>query len=786
MGWYTYDDPEATDDSDEEEYTEETGHADLCFLDFNEEGIIGSFIPHSISQMAGESHASIPSDFRFTRGAKSIEDLSIVWIERVEDDGSDETLASERDILKAVKFFGYGSNKENIDISSPLDVADMPEATLIDRYDAVSTDGSRVSAAILGTTYGPELVTKKGVTVDGDEVEYTVPKTVSALYTATDVYQNAISVPVALADYATVKRGAIAKVEIDVRNDGIEPVTAITVDLGGTKAALTGLSLMPGDAEQCWVDFPVPEDRVTDPVYAVTATFESGATAKTDGKIYLDIPDLMITDAKVMREENGKRDIQICLYNASDAKLEGSRRSVKLSFFSDPTYENPIESIAPVTVSDDMGLRMIDEGGYACQITFDAAAYVCKEGEETAEIPSEGLPVYIRAEVLEENGETEGDINLANNTEAVICENLAARDGQDVVLNGRLETLEDGGSRATVTLQNGHMAAVENGNLIVTLLDEDGNVLEQKQCYDENAENDGLLSLNGEEKQTVTLTFTQQGASAEYSFGDTILDQDVAALKTLTFSNIDFSLDSFTLLSNGKYTADVSVVGLTSTTMTAAAVNRSSSLTIKVNSDPADKYGNEFTGDVTLVPGKNNKITIAVETAGGKQQIYVLTVKNTTLGGSETGLPGDVDGDRRITPEDARLALRRSVELETYAPGSREYVACDADGSNTVTAADARLILRASVGLENLLLFGKWENGEVVYTFRPDGSGEAADVAAETGAPFAYTVNGSTLTIAADGPDSAEAVAFTLRSENVLVLTWQDQRTVTLARVSFE
>ena len=43
-----------------------------------------------------------------------------------------------------------------------------------------------------------------------------------------------------------------------------------------------------------------------------------------------------------------------------------------------------------------------------------------------------------------------------------------------------------------------------------------------------------------------------------------------------------------------------------------------------------------------------------------------------------------------------------------------------------------------------------------------------------------------TLTIAADGPDSAEAVSFKLRSENVLVLTWQDQKNVTLARVSFE
>ncbi|MBR5424118.1 MAG: leucine-rich repeat protein [Clostridia bacterium] len=62
--------------------------------------------------------------------------------------------------------------------------------------------------------------------------------------------------------------------------------------------------------------------------------------------------------------------------------------------------------------------------------------------------------------------------------------------------------------------------------------------------------------------------------------------------------------------------------------------------------------------------------------------------------------PGDVDGDGEITAADARLALRRSVTLENYTEGTREYLACDADADGSVTAADARMILRASVGLE--------------------------------------------------------------------------------------
>ncbi len=65
-------------------------------------------------------------------------------------------------------------------------------------------------------------------------------------------------------------------------------------------------------------------------------------------------------------------------------------------------------------------------------------------------------------------------------------------------------------------------------------------------------------------------------------------------------------------------------------------------------------------------------------------------------------VPGDVDGDGKVTASDARLALRRSVDLESYAPGTPAFVACDVDKSGTVTAADARLILRAAVGLEKL------------------------------------------------------------------------------------
>lgn len=88
---------------------------------------------------------------------------------------------------------------------------------------------------------------------------------------------------------------------------------------------------------------------------------------------------------------------------------------------------------------------------------------------------------------------------------------------------------------------------------------------------------------------------------------------------------------------------------------------------------------------------------LAEQKAGGVpvKEYYVLLER------APAYLPGDVDGNGAIEAADARLALRRSVDLEDYPEGSAAFLACDVDFDNEITAGDARLILRASVGLED-------------------------------------------------------------------------------------
>ncbi|MBQ6421030.1 MAG: InlB B-repeat-containing protein [Clostridia bacterium] len=73
---------------------------------------------------------------------------------------------------------------------------------------------------------------------------------------------------------------------------------------------------------------------------------------------------------------------------------------------------------------------------------------------------------------------------------------------------------------------------------------------------------------------------------------------------------------------------------------------------------------------------------------------------------TELFLPGDVNADGAIGADDARLALRRSVDLENYPEDSAQFLACDVNRDNAVGADDARLILRASVDLEDPATWG--------------------------------------------------------------------------------
>lgn len=99
---------------------------------------------------------------------------------------------------------------------------------------------------------------------------------------------------------------------------------------------------------------------------------------------------------------------------------------------------------------------------------------------------------------------------------------------------------------------------------------------------------------------------------------------------------------------------------------------------------------------------QSDQTELSPENAVGSNTMMELYSGTALAAQYELTLLGDIDGNGVVTASDARLALRNSVKLETFAPWQTK--AADITRSGEVTAASARQILRISARLEQLTI----------------------------------------------------------------------------------
>lgn len=647
LGWYT--EQSVAKDAADKMSTSEAGNdtedtsktvADIRFMDFDENGITGTRMPDSISSVAGSGEVSITSDFRFTKGAESIDDLSIIWVERADEVKTDDD--TEKDVLKAVKFYTYGENKEIVRYTGSLDIAEMSDGTLADNFDTYVGGSGNVNAVILGTTYdSSKTKTETGELVSGETVSYEVPSSITSIYLTSKTYENEISVENALADYDTVKLGATTQVQFSVKNNGTDAVNEVKIQVGDTDTTYTDINLLPGESYTFTADYQVPEDKVEDVNYKVEAVFSNGDSKAYSDVIYMDIPDLKITKAEIVKEESGKRTIQVKLANTLDASLRNGNRKVKISFYNDATYEEeiPEKYISPIIISSDDELKMIDEGGYSGQAVFDVASYISEANGSKQEISDNGINVYIKAEIMETDDKGELSARTepvsSDNYSYVTCENLKTRTGKDVSITSDFR-VDDDKTTVSVNVQNNRLTKTTTGNLMVTLLDADGNVIEVKQTYNKKNKNNGLITLDGEEiLENKIFTFDKAGSDVIVTYSDVINADDEdsnAELAELNVSGIaGITLDKFVKNEDGDYYYIVDAKDVSNISIAAQAKSASAKVTLAGKTD--DKANNILAETVDMTPGSTEKIKITVTSADGSATVnYILTIINGTDG----------------------------------------------------------------------------------------------------------------------------------------------------------
>ena len=596
------------------------GSSDIQLLAVDGSGTMSNSFPGSLSTLTSSGNAVVGGDFRFASLSgdhRSRNDLTIVWNETVNNANG----AVDHGILKAAKL-RYATNTYTL--SAPLELAELPDRTLADHFDVYVSGTNQVQAAIQTTRYddeNPQVI--GGVTVPGEE---------TILYTATsDFVTDAVAVEQIGVDYATLALNSLTPIHFTIRNTGLNDVTNLTVSLGSGETATLTEKLLPNESTTLTVWHHV-KDRVTDPGYTITAA----GGIHENGTVYLDYPDIGISQMEVIAESAGKRTVRMTLYNSAAATLAGGKsREVKLAFYADDLHTEPAEvacttngvsvSGNEITISEDSALARIDQGTFTLDLTYDLGEYMTFIGK--TEIPNVGTYLYAEAWAEGKVGGTGSnqrlpEYNGSDSEASVHMTGALARTGEQLTMDVTQGNDGNGHSTAAITLRNNCLQSQTGAELVATLLDAAGTVLETKKTSIGGA-------ISGETFQTETVTFSRLGTRV-------VVRAAVPGKDLLTFEGLAVGLGDFTANgTNYTYTLQ-NDSGATSTLVTA----------VSGNGEPVSINGQALsTGGSATVAIPNSGTTDIVVRIGAKT--YTLTIlRNSGTGGNEgnSGTGGNEGG----------------------------------------------------------------------------------------------------------------------------------------------
>ena len=596
------------------------GSSNIQLLAVDGSGIMSNSFPGSLSALTSSGNAVVGGDFRFASlsgNHRSRNDLTIVWNETVNNANG----AVDHGILKAAKL-RYATNTYTL--SAPLELAELPDRTLADHFDAYVSGTNQVQAAIQATRYddeNPQVI--GGVTVPGEE---------TILYTATsDFVTDAVAVEQIGVDYAMLALNSLTPIRFTIRNTGLNDVTNLTVKLGSGETATLTEKLLPNESTTLTVWHHV-KDRVTDPGYTITAA----GGIHENGTVYLDYPDIGISQMEVIAESAGKRTVRMTLYNSAAATLAGGKsREVKLAFYADDLHTEPAEVACTtngvsvngneITISEDSALARIDQGTFTLDLTYDLGEYMTFIGK--TEIPNVGTYLYAEAWAEGKVGGTGSnqrlpEYNGSDSEASVHMTGALARTGEQLTMDVTQGNDGNGHSTAAITLRNNCLQSQTGAELVATLLDAAGTVLETKKTSIGGA-------ISGETFQTETVTFSRLGTRV-------VVRAAVPGKDLLTFEGLAVGLGDFTANgTNYTYTLQ-NDSGATSTLVTA----------VSGNGEPVSINGQALsTGGSATVAIPNSGTTDIVVRIGAKT--YTLTIlRNSGTGGNEgnSGTGGNEGG----------------------------------------------------------------------------------------------------------------------------------------------
>lgn len=509
---------------------------DIGFVVFGKDGTPESNIPDSLA--ASVNISNFDGLFTLTNGAESLTDISVVWRDK-------KAGESNNDIIKSAKLGLYDGVYA---FSAPTDAVVTEEGNDVQTLSASSAGGKITTVYALeyplGTSSEKSYEFKDE---NGETVSYTieVPDSRTDLYYAHSYYGNAVEVNDIMVDFTTLAAETPTPISFTVTNMGVDVMTSVDITIAGNTQSYD-CRLMPGEYSTfCYVY--TTGETIENLTYTCTAEFDSEDTADTAGDVFLDYPDVGISGITVTKQSDRVRVMNIGLYNQSASTLSKAGRHVRYGVYSDSDYTKPVDGkyFADGTagksytfdITSSNKLSLIDEGILTVSAEFKIGEYVNDLG--MTEIPSGGVNLFVRAEIVE-NDTVLPESDKINNNARINFESLIDIRGEKISADSYMRQGQDNTS-VDVVLSNNSLEAVSGGNVIVSLYDENGALLETKRTYGTDT-----LDMTGEEVKKFTFDFERSGSYVLVWLVDDISeDPSDSSVIGIYLEGTDLTIDSF-------------------------------------------------------------------------------------------------------------------------------------------------------------------------------------------------------------------------------------------------
>ncbi len=434
------------------------------------------------------------SSFKFAKGAKSLEDLSIVWAQSGTESGEEYIYS-----LWGRKFSQKGL--DSVLISPEIKLLELDEYNVVDFFDSCIDSTNNINFTLQVTDYNAE-----------EEISKLVYAKTSY---SNKVYEKGIYYP-----SEEILPGTEVPVIIRLYNGGIEPIDSLSINLGGTNHEFgEGNYIMPGEYKDVIVPYAVPS-IIENPDYIITAKYPSSDDTIL-GKLNIDVPDVGIYGIDVVKEAERERMFSIQIHNKTFSKLKEGKHEIKLYVHNVADFTSA--PIAVETISDAESFNLINDGVLIKNVLLDEEDL--KEIlNEDGEISEDGARIYFTT-VLEENGVVVEDADISNDFDYVKIISLLEKNLGKTSITSMMQATNEQ-TIIQVDVLNNSMNEIRNGNIIVNLRNENGGIIDTKQIRGSNIADGKLLTIKGEETHTSIFNFDIEAASFDVSYIEDVPEED--------------------------------------------------------------------------------------------------------------------------------------------------------------------------------------------------------------------------------------------------------------------